>query len=227
MVKGGVILLFILWAQGLSADPWSDYAEGLEASPSREKFLQAASTWESGGDQTPEALFNAGLSWLRADQPERALSPLRKYLALNPWDREAQELLRTARSWGELKDPGGLSFWFLDWKTWYLTALSLLSLPLLGWSAWRVYRNQKLHWLPLLLVLSAAPAFLNSPFPQAGQLKISVQGRRGDGEFYPPVQNTLWSAGQEVWIMEVRPSWSRVQVGNLSAWVPGDLIRNL
>lgn len=195
-------------------------------------FFLAWGTWASGIDKLhdrpaagPEELFNQALEKIKNDKPELSILLIREYLTIYPWDGEAWEILRQARILGEFKDPGGQPWWYVSWDNWGPIVLAWAAGFLLVWTAVRIFRSKRHPWLPLPLLILLFPLFLGFPQPQGGQIQTVYHGKKGDGEFYPPAQNALWSPGQEVWVQETKASWARVQVGSVSAWVPEDLVR--
>ncbi len=228
----------------------SAFEAGVEALPrdesaARGHFRDAALGFERltlSGVRNASLYTNLGLTYLRLNDPGRAVLNLRRALRLAREDRALRSLeLARERVSPQITPDARPSPW-----RWILFWRGRMSIQLLAWAAvasafagwalaalclWKRASTLRLASALLIsvsLIAGAAAAFeLRREALRPAAVVVSGQPtlRLGRGEAYEPVLTAPLGAGVELRVLEQRADWVRVQLRDgRSGWIPAETI---
>jgi tetratricopeptide (TPR) repeat protein len=215
-----------LKAQSLGAQ--ADRLPGAETveSEARGLFTQAANLFEIEAQTDRRRWYEAGNARWWAGQADRAIRDYRRYLSFDAFRSEVWENLSQARAAAGTEVPGNEGILS---RPWFLIFASLAAFfagtAFLTFAFFMFFRKKVFRKTALIFVAAACCSGIVSfaGFTARGRMGIVIaetRGRKGDSEAYSPSPALPWKAGQEVWVDEVRDTWTRIRVGNTVSWVP-------
>jgi hypothetical protein len=193
-------------------------------------FSKSALLYESAAANDWKFWYEAGNARWWASDPSRAIVDYRRYLANDAFRIEVWENLSEARKAAGTLNPGheGLGEW--PWHLWLASAaaciagLACLSFGLFLFFRKRPWRNATFTLCSIAVFLALGSVICLGLRKPLAVIVTETQGRKGDSSVYAAFPTSPWKSGQEVWITEVRDTWTRILVGGTVSWVPSQSI---
>lgn len=191
-------------------------------------FIHSAQLYEVEAFTDWHKWYETGNAYWWAGQSGRAILAYRRYLSHDSFRGEVWENLASARLSAGTEQPGHEGFLVWPWFLWFASVASFLAgIAFLLFSLFLFFKNKRLRTIALVCAIASlsfagASAVSISTRGKMAVIVTETQGRKGDSTVYAVSPERSWKVGQEVWVREVRNTWTRIEVGSVFSWVPSE-----